>query len=312
MAHQFNSKAPNSEFPDWIERLFRKSMPSSILYDATVSFFKDNCFRYAAALAYYTLLSVPPIMLIVVYVAALFVGQDTIESRFFMDIQRVFSPEFAKILHEGLMAIQTSERKDLGAIASFLMFLLSATGVFVEIQSSINAIWGVHLDPNRQGWWVWIKNRMTSMSIIISFGFLMLVSLIVSTMVQLLLQRVLPLLPESINAQFLWLPLVLNNTVFLMIATIIFAMVLKFLPDTKVPWRYALLGGLITSLLFGVGKYIFVNFLSGNPVASAYGAAGSVVAMLIWVYFSGLILFYGAEVTQSIIQHKMGQLPLDV
>ena len=312
MAHQFNSKAPNSEFPDWIERLFRKSMPSSILYDATVSFFKDNCFRYAAALAYYTLLSVPPIMLIVVYVAALFVGQDTIESRFFMDIQRVFSPEFAKILHEGLMAIQTSERKDLGAIASFLMFLLSATGVFVEIQSSINAIWGVHLDPNRQGWWVWIKNRMTSMSIIISFGFLMLVSLIVSTMVQLLLQRVLPLLPESINAQFLWLPLVLNNTVFLMIATIIFAMILKFLPDTKVPWRYALLGGLITSLLFGVGKYIFVNFLSGNTVASAYGAAGSVVAMLIWVYFSGLILFYGAEVTQSIIQHKMGQLPLDV
>lgn len=287
-----------------LEKIFRKSTVINIFCNAVVCFFKDDCFRYAAALAYYTLLSVPPILLIVVYVAAFFVGQDTIESRFYADLQRIFSPEFVRILRNGLLAIQASERKDIGAILSFGMFLLSATGVFVEIQSSINLIWGVQIDPRRKGWWVLIRNRLLSMSIIVSFGFVLLVSLVVSTLLQLLIQRFLPILPDSVDAWVYWLPSAANNAVFLAVATFIFAMVLKFLPDTKVLWRHALMGGFITSILFAVGKYVFVNFLSGNAIASAYGAAGSVIAMMVWVYYSGLILFFGAEVTQAIIEHK--------
>lgn len=295
------SKKP---YPAAMEQFLSRHLNARILVESITEFFADNCFRFSAALAYYTLLSLPPILLIVVYVAALFVGQDTIEGPFYQEIARIFSPDFAKILYDGLTAVRTSERQGLGATLSFLSFLLSATGVFVELQSALNTIWGAKAKPTQAGWWAWLRSRLLSLSIIFAVGFVLLVSLVLSTVVQLLLQYILPRLHGRLSEHDVWISIAINNSVFWLLAAFIFALIFKVLPDCKVKWRYAMIGGLITSALFMFGKYVFVNFLSGSTLTSAYGAAGSVIAMMIWVYYSGLILFFGAELTQKMDEYR--------
>lgn len=269
-----------------------------VLREAASDWRKDNASRLSAALAFYTILSVAPLFVLVTAVAGFVFGNAAATGQLAGQIRGVVGEAGAEVFQT---TIAHADRPAAGTLASLIgvvTLLFGASGVFRELQEALNAMWEVQPKPDL-GFWTMLWHRLLSFGMVLALGFLLLVSLIVSTALSALggyLSDLAPALPPLTH---------LGNVLvsFLGVATL-FAMMFKWLPDAKVAWRDVWFGAVVTAVLFGIGKELIGLYLGKASVATPFGAAGSVVAFVVWVYYSGLIFFFGAELTQATARHS--------
>ncbi|HZX43090.1 MAG TPA: YihY/virulence factor BrkB family protein, partial [Myxococcaceae bacterium] len=253
---------------------------------------EDKSSTLAAALAYYSLFSLAPLVLIAVAVAGLVFGQQAAEGQLYAQLAGLLGDVTAKALQE--LVANLHQEQGGGVIATIVglaTLLFGATGVFAQLQDSMNTIWKAK-PPITNGILDFLRVRLLSFSMVLGVGFLLLVSLVLSALLAAVGDYLGGFLPGGVAVTH-----ALNAMVSLVVVTLLFAMIYKLLPDTYVAWRDVWLGALVTSLLFTVGKFAIGFYLGKASVASSYGAAGSVVILMLWVYYSALILYFGAEFT---------------
>jgi membrane protein len=260
-----------------------------LLKETFADWSKDNAMRLSAALALYAVLSLAPLLVISIKIMSIVLNKNAASTQVQGQMVSLIGPAGADAIKE---MIQNSAQKGSGVIAttiSTILLLFAAAGVFGELQDSMNTIWQVKAREN-QGVWGWIRNRFLSMAMVFGIAFLLLVSMFISTL--------LTTVAGSIAGKGSWIGAIVDIVVSLVALTALFAAIFKFLPDAKIDWKDVWLGALLTSALFTVGKYgLSLYFKFGTP-QSAFGAAGSFAAVLLWVYYSSWILFFGAEFTQ--------------
>jgi membrane protein len=252
---------------------------------------EDKAPRLAAALSYYTAFSLPPLLVLLVGIAGLVYGTDAVRERMTNEISELLGTDSALLL-----ANAVDEAENTGAGAAVVLgigaLLLGATGVFGQLQDALNTIWEVR--PKKSGgFWRLIRSRLVSLASVFGTGFLLLVSLAVSAAVGGIIDMVGRI--DALEPLLVALDLAVSAGVI----TVMFALMFKFLPETDVAWRDVWFGAFITAVLFVVGKFGIGLYLSMSDVGSAYGAAGSLILILVWIYYSALILFFGAELTQA-------------
>jgi membrane protein len=259
---------------------------------------KDRAARLAAALAYYTAFSLTPFLVVVIAMVGLAFGEDAVRGRVMEQIQGLVGVDAAKMIQD---MIQASYQPSTGIPATILglaTLLLGALGVFLQLQDALNTIWDV-VPKQTNGILQFIQQRFRSFALILGVGFLLLVSLLVSAALAAVSTYMSALLPT-------WDTFVqiLNFVLSYGIITLLFAIMFKYLPDTRIEWRDVWVGALVTALLFNVGKALIGLYLGHSAIASTYGAAGSLVILLLWVYYSAQILLLGAEFTQVYAKHR--------
>jgi membrane protein len=253
---------------------------------------EDKASKLAAALSYYTAFSVAPLLIIVIAIVALVFGQDAAEGRIDEQIRGLVGAQGAKAIQEMIVNSRKPAEGTIATIISVVILLFGASGVFAELQDSLNTIWEVAPKPG-QGVKAVVKQRFTSFAMVLGIGFLLLVSLGLSTALAAVggyLGQLLPNLDIVVR--------LLNFAISFGVITLLFAMIYRILPDVKIAWGDVWLGAAITSLLFSIGKWAIGLYLGNSSVGSTYGAAGSFVVFLLWVNYSAQILFFGAEFTQ--------------
>ena len=264
----------------------------SLLKSTVVEWIDDNAARVAAALAFYTLLSMAPLVVLSISIAGFVLGEESARAHLVQEVGGMVGPEAAGALKT---VIESAHQSDSGVISSIIgvvVLLLGASGVFGELQYALDTIWGVKPKPKRGIAGV-IRDRLFSFSMVVAVAFVLLVSLVVSAV----LSGVGRFMSDSLpGGATLWQAL--NIIVSLGVVTVLFAMIFKVVPDVEIRWRDVWVGAFVTAALFSAGKYLLGFYLGTSSVASSYGAAGSVVALVVWVYYSAQIVFLGAEFTQ--------------
>jgi membrane protein len=253
----------------------------------------DNAIKFSASLSYYTIFSLPPLLLIIIYLSGIFFGDEAVRGGLFGQIKGVVGADAALQIQELIKNVKLSDSNSMAAIFGVIILLIGASSVFSEIQGSINYIWGIKAKPNR-GIIKFIFNRLLSFSMIGSVGFLLLVSLIVNSVIDLLSNR----LAEYFGQDTVLLFYIVNLGLVFSTITILFIVIFKTLPDGKIALRDCTIGASLTAVLFMIGKFAIGAYLARSGIASVYGAAGSVILILLWVYYSAIILYFGAEFTK--------------
>ena len=266
----------------------------AILKDGFLRWWEHNPFELAAALAYYTIFSLTPLLTIAIAIAALVFGQDAAQNQIVGGLAELIGETSAKAIQEVLRAAATTNKQS-GALAATIgagLLLLGAIAVVAQLQQSLNFIWEVKVRSS-SGWRQLIRDRLFSLALVLAIGFLLLVSLVVTT----LLSAVTTYFSEYYQVSgMIWQTL--DGAVSFVFVTVLFGLIYKILPDVQLTWRDVAIGATITSLLFTLGKFLIGFYLGHATIASTYGAAGSFVTLLVWVYYSAVIFFYGAEITK--------------
>jgi membrane protein len=271
---------------------FYKRLPKLLL--ATFKGFnEDKGLKLSASLAYYTLFSIGPLLLLIMSLASIFYGGDAIRNRMFGELNGLLGASAAAQIQEIIKNITFSGKTNFALAASIVTLVIGATSVFIEIQDSLNMIWKLKAKP-KKGWLAFLRNRLLSSSLIISIGFLMIVSLIINGAIEALM--------DVIKARFTEIAEVLmygiNVVVSFFVIMVLFGIIFKFLPDAKIKWRHVRSGAIFTALLFMAGRYLIGLYINKTATESTYGAAGAIVVLLVWIYYSAVILYIGAEFTQ--------------
>ncbi|MBL7920162.1 MAG: YihY/virulence factor BrkB family protein [Bacteroidia bacterium] len=271
----------------------------SIVKDSFSEFFNDNVLKLSAALAYYTIFSLPSMLIVVIGLCSIFFGREAVQGKIFSQISGFVGSDAAVQIQEILQKTTLHHDNFAATAIGLLTLLLAATGMFGEIQDSINSIWGLKAKP-KKGLIKMLLNRLMSFSMVIVLGFILLVSLVLNTLLEGFLHRLERYFSEDIiNYLF-----VLDYGVMIIVTTILFAFILKVLPDARILWKDVWVGAFVTTLLFLLGKFLIGFYLKHNASISAYGAAGSMILILLWVYYSAIILYFGAEFTQVYVRYK--------
>ncbi len=258
---------------------------------------EDKAPRLAAALSYYTIFSVAPLILVVVAIAGLAFGREAAQGQIADQIRQVVGATSAKAIQDMLANARQPSHGIVATVVGFATLLLGAGGVFGALQDALNTIWGVAPKPGG-GFMKMLRDRFLSFSMVLGLGFLLMVSLVVSAGLSAASKFIGGAMP---GAPWLWE--LLNNVVSFSVFMLLFAMIFKVLPDAKVQWRDVWAGAFLTALLFTSGKFAIGLYLGRGSVGSAYGAAGSLVVLLLWIYYSAQILFFGAEFTKAYAKH---------
>lgn len=261
-----------------------------ILVDTAKSWNEDGAFKHSAAVSFYTLFSLAPITIIALGIAGFFFGQEAATKQFTAQINQLVGKASAEMIQSAVASSQPQTKGWASTALGVGLLILGATTVFGQLQDSLNSIWDVKAKPSRSGWIVMLITRLISFAMVLTVGFLLLISLLLTT--------ALSAVVAIANGRFSVPPQLLQVAdliIALGIITVLFAMILKIMPDVHLRWREVWLGAFVTALLFSLGRILIALYLSRSTVASVYGAAGSLVALLIWVYYSCAILFFGAE-----------------
>ena len=264
----------------------------SLLKSTVVEWIDDNAARVAAALAFYTLLSMAPLVVLSIAMAGVVLGEDAARSHLIQEVGNLVGPQAAGALNAVVESAHQSDSGILSSIIGVVVLLVGASGVFGELQYALDTIWGVKPKPQR-GIMGMIRDRLFSFSLVVGVAFVLLVSLVVSTVLSGMGRFMADSLP---GGAVVWQ--ILNIVVSLGVITVLFATIFKVVPDVEIRWRDVWVGAFVTAALFSAGKYLLGFYLGTSTVASSYGAAGSVVAMVVWVYYSSQLVFLGAEFTQ--------------
>jgi membrane protein len=274
-----------------------------LLKNTTLEFIEDDAIKLSAALAYYTIFALPPLLIIIITICGFFFGEEAVTGQLYGQINALVGNDAAIQIQGAIKNVELSGSTILATIFGVTMLLIGASGVFVEIQSSINYIWGLRAKPNK-GFKKFIQNRLMSFSMIVSLGFLMVVSLIVNTILDVLNSRLKLYFPESTIYLFYGI----NSVIVFSIITLLFALIFRTLPDGIIKWRDACFGAACTAILFMVGKFAIGYYLGNSTIGSIYGATGSVIIILVWVYYSSIILYFGAEFTKVYAKKYGGKI----
>jgi membrane protein len=271
---------------------FFKRLPK-VLLATFKGFDEDKGLKLSASLAYYTIFSIGPLLLLIMSLVSIFYGGDAIRNKIFDELHGLLGASAAAQVQEIVKNITFSGKTNFALVASIVTLFIGATSVFIEIQDSLNMIWKLKAKP-KKGWLAFLKNRLLSSSLIISIGFLMIVTLIVNGAIEALM--------EVIRQRFTFiaevLMYVINLVVSFFVISVLFGIMFKFLPDAKIKWRHVKSGAIFTAILFMVGRYLIGLYISQTATESTYGAAGAIVVLLVWIYYSAVILYIGAEFTQ--------------
>ena len=258
---------------------------------AANGFARHDVMTKAAALALYSALGLAPIVLLVLAVTS-WLGPET-DKAVIGQIESMVGSQAAKGVAQVMQSTKEEQQHHasgtVSAIVGLITVLFSASGIFVQLQTSLNDIWGVTPKP-QAGVWNWLRARLLSVGTLLSILFLLMVSLVLSAGITMVVG----------GSGTLWS--LLNTAVSLLVYVALFALIFKLLPDARLRWRDVWIGAAITAVLFAVGKYLIGLYLGHSAVASGYGAAGSLVALIVWVYYSAIIVFLGAEVTQAYVR----------
>lgn len=275
-----------------------------ILGGTAKSWNEDGAFKHSAAVSFYTLFSLAPITIIALGIAGFFFGQEAATKQFSVQMDQLIGKGSAEMIQT---AVASSQPQNQGWAATALgvgLLILGATTVFGQLQDSLNEIWDVKAKPSRSGWIVMLITRLISFAMVLTVGFLLLISLLLTTALSALVKMAdgrFSVPPQLIQ----WADLL----VALGVVTVLFAMIFKIMPDVRLRWHEVWLGAFVTSVLFSVGRVLIALYLSHSTVASVYGAAGSLVALLVWVYYSCAILFFGAEFIRAYCDDKGVEVP---
>lgn len=265
----------------------------SIFKESFYDFLDNKAFRMSAALAYYTVFAIAPMLIVVISLCDIFYGRAAIEGTIFIHIQGLIGVDAAKQIELIIRNITISRDITWASILGVCALIFAATGVFAEIQDSINFIWRLKAKP-KKGWVKLVLNRVISFSMIISLGFILLVSLVVNSVLDLLSQQLVKIFPGVA----LFLAQGINLFLTFITVSVLFAIIFKVLPDARIKWRDVLIGSFTTAILFMAGKFAIGYYLGKTEISSTYGAAGAVVIILLWVYYSSMILYFGACFTR--------------
>lgn len=269
--------------------------PWCIAMQAVSSFIADDALTLCAALSFYTLLSFAPLLVLAVWASGSLApgAQEAMLHQL-----GALAGDDARLTAQAVVE-SANERPELGSVAGLAGIatsLLGATTVFAQLQSSLNAIWGIEARPHNAVWG-WLRRRVLSVGVIAAIGFVLIVSLLVSSALGLLLTRSGPFWDIA------------NQAVSAVVFAGLFALLFRHLPDARLDWRHAAWGGLVTAILFGIGKWLIGLYLARGDVGGAYGAAGSLVVLLVWVYYSAAIFFFGAELVKAWVGAHGGKIP---
>jgi membrane protein len=264
----------------------------NVLKDAATDFSQDKAPRLGAALAYYTMFSIAPLLLVVIAIAGFVFGQEAARGQIFAQTRGLIGPQGAEAL-QGM--VESAAKPKTGTIATIIgvvTLLLGAAGVFGQLKDALNTIWEVE-PPKRSGVWSFFRDRFLSMAMVLGIGFLLLVSLALDAAVSAFGKFAGNRLP---GGEALWHGV--EMAISLAVVTVLFALIFRYLPDIRIAWRDVWFGAVFTAVLFVIGKFALGIYLGKKATSSSYGAAGSLIILLLWVYYSAQILFFGAEVTQ--------------
>ncbi|KGE15799.1 YihY/virulence factor BrkB family protein [Sphingobacterium deserti] len=270
-----------------------------LLFDTVNDFLDDKCLKKSASLAYYTVFSIGPLVLILIWALGFFYGSQLdsptgARDEIMGELNQLFGNDIANMLDSAIKRISFESRNSIGVYVGIGALIFSSTTIFVDIQNSINEIWRVKAKP-KKGWLKIIFDRLISFSMIIGLGFLLMTSLILSSIIGVLMNYTVRYLPD-LDIQLIGM---VNSAVSFLVITTLFGSIFALLPDAKVRFRDILWGAIFTTLLFLLGKSLISYYLTNNATASSYGAAGSVIILLAFVYYAAAILYFGAEFTKN-------------
>ena len=255
---------------------------------------KKDPFKQSAVIAYYAIFAMPGLLIMVISIGTLFLKRDVITGQLYTQISSIMGVETARQVQDMIISVSQTNKSLPATIIGLITVLLGATGVFVELQKALNVIWEVKAKP-RRAILTLIRTRLFSFGLLLSVGFLLLISLTITTIIAVMGDWVMNHWPNIVLIMFY----VLNFIISFGVVMFLFALLFKILPDAKIKWKHLWWGSILTAFLFVLGKTTIGFYLSKTNPASAYGAAGSIVLILLWVSYSSMILFYGAEFTRA-------------
>jgi membrane protein len=281
----------------------KKLTASKIIIDSIKDFFSGHSLGLAAGTAFYTIFSLPAFLIIILNIGTTIYSETEIKNEILVQVEELAGEQSRSTLEEILINFKEDSEGVIPNFVAFLILAFSATTVFVSLQSSINHIW--HIKPKPQkGFLKFIINRLLSFSVVVAIGFILLVSLV--------LDALLVIIHNYFTEFVVELPIEAATITHLLtshlILIVIFALMYKILPDARVRWKDTWMGAIVTMLLFAFGKYLISLYMGNSDFGTTYGAAGSLVILLIWVYYSVIILLFGAQITYYIAEHLGGAI----
>jgi membrane protein len=278
------------------KKIFCESI--EIIKQTSINFINDRGLKLSASLSYYTVFSLAPLLLLLISLAGFFYGREAIQGHVFHEINGLIGNQAALQVQETIKNMEFSGKTNTALVVGIITLIVGATGVFSEIQDSINIIWKLKVKPKR-GWVKIIKDRLLSFSLIVGLGFLLIVSLIMNG-VLLALNNFLKIYFPDVT---LILFQILNIVISFGVITMLFAIIFKVLPDAKIDWKDVRIGAFFTACLFMIGRFVIGLYIESSSTGTVYGAAGSIIIILVWVYYTAAILYFGAEFTKVYIEH---------
>ncbi|HKR06350.1 MAG TPA: YihY/virulence factor BrkB family protein [Bacteroidia bacterium] len=261
-------------------------------------------FKESAVIAYYAIFSLPGLLVVIITLAGFFFGRDAVNNHVASQISSTLGADTARQIQDMIATASESKNSVWATIIGVITILVGATGVFAQFQKSLNIIWEVKADESKSGIWSVIRVRLFSFGLIVSIAFILIVSLVVSAT----LSAFGDWLSGNFSESLLVVLQVVNFILSLVILAFLFALMFKFFPDAKIKWRHVWVGSLVTALLFELGKFALALYFGKADPAAGYGAAGSVILILLWVSYSSMIVFYGAEFTHAYAELHGGEV----
>lgn len=258
---------------------------------------EDNALRLSAAVAYYSVFSIAPLLILCISLAGAVFGQDAVRGHLEDQLVSYVGAPGATAIQSMVKSAAKADQGPMATVLGFITLIIGATGVFGELKDALNTIWQVRPKP-RRAWLALLRERLISLGMVLVIGFLLLTSLVLSTVVTALNHYLEAMLPMPV---FVWM--VISSVISVGLVTLLFAFIFKVLPDARIDWRHVWTGALFTAALFEIGKLGLSFYLGREGAASSYGAAGAVILLLLWVYYNACILFLGAEFTQVYARH---------
>jgi membrane protein len=274
-----------------------------VLKNCFKGFSDDKITKLSAALAYYTVFSLGPLLIVIVSLCSIFLGREAVEGTIYAQIESFVGKDAAIQMQDIIKNAAIGGKGKIAAVIGIITLLIGATTIFAEIQDSINSIWALKIKP-KAGWFKLVKTRLLSFGVIGSLGFLLLVSLGVTAIVEALSKRLQAYFPDVTVIIFY----IINLVVTFAVVTAIFSVIFKVLPDAKVKWKDVIAGAITTAILFMLGKFAISFYISKSNIGSTFGTAGSLVVLLVWIYYSSIILYFGAEFTKAYAMKYGGQI----
>jgi membrane protein len=269
-----------------------------ILKNSFIKYKKDDPIRLGGTTAYFTIFAIAPILIIIISIFGLIFEEQTISDKIYNELNVLIGSQGADFIKTIVQNFRETERDLLGTIIGVAVFLIASTTFFNVLQNSLNFIWRVRAKP-KNNLFKSLKDRLLSFGLILSIGFILLVSLVIDAALSFLKE----FLNNYLQNYTYILIRLLNFIISFGILTFVFALIYRFLPDTKIRWRVTWIGSVITAILFTIGKYLIGLILGASNINVMYGAAGSVVVFILWVFYSSIILFFGAEITQQYAEY---------